>query len=453
MLTPLIVGHAWRSDPVRGVARGEKEGAMHITILALGSRGDVLPCAALGKRLKGAGHQVRVATFGNFEDMVRGRGLDFHPVRGDVQQILNAGAGQALAASGRNPFRMAATALRAFGTMAEGFARDLSGPVLGETDLIVNQLPGGLYGEDLAEWYGVPMVVAAVIPMTPSRHQPMLAFPSRLAPLPGYNIFTHWLAYQLVWQGYRPAVSRWRQQTLGLSKAALWGSWRAATEGRVVLNGFSEHVVPRPADWGPHVHVTGYWFPDEEGWQPPEELCRFIEAGLPPVFIGFGSMSVRDPAETTALLLEAIERSGVRAILHTGWAGVGRQALPDGVFQIEYAPYGWLFPQMAAVVHHGGSGTTAAALRAGVPSIVVPFLFDQFYWGGRVADLGVGPRPIPFKRLSAERLEEAMCVATTNSSMRLRAAALGNKIGAEDGLKEAVEVIQGIIHKQNGGVR
>ena len=220
-----------------------------------------------------------------------------------------------------------------------------------------------------------------------------------------------------------------------------------------MLNGFSEHVVPRPADWGPNVHVTGYWFPEEEGWLPPEDLCRFIDAGSPPVFIGFGSMPVRKPEETTALLLEAIARSGVRAVLHRGWAGVGGEAPPESVFQIDYAPYGWLFPRMAAIVHHGGSGTTAAALHAGVPSIVVPFLFDQFYWGRRVADLGVGPRPIPFKQLTAEGLAEAMRVATTDPAMRERATALGAKIGAEDGLRAAVDVIHRVLDEQNGGTR
>ena len=105
----------------------------------------------------------------------------------------------------------------------------------------------------------------------------MLAFPSLLAPIPGYNAFTHWLAYQLVWQGYRPVVSRWRKQTLGLSKAPLWGYSRLMEERRVpVLNGFSAHIVPRPPDWGGHIHITGYWFPEDEDWRPSDGLCEFI---------------------------------------------------------------------------------------------------------------------------------------------------------------------------------
>lgn len=415
---------------------------MHITILALGSRGDVMPYTTLGKGLKVAGHQVRFATFENFEPLVAAQGLDFHPIRGDVQSILNRPGGQTLAESGRNAFRMARSAQRLFGVMAESFARDLFSPTLWDTEVIINQLPGGLYGYDLAEKLSVPMIVAAVMPLTPTKHQPMLAFPSLLAPIPGYNAFSHWLAYQLVWQGFRPAVSRWRQQTLGLSKAPLWGYSRLMEERRVpVLNGFSAHIVPRPPDWGEHIHITGYWFPEDEDWQSPDSLRQFIEAGPPPVFIGFGSMPMRNPKRTTAVVLDALKRSGQRAILHTGWGGIGQRELPDYVWKIEYAPYAWLFPQMAAVVHHGGSGTTAFGLRAGVPSIIVPFLFDQFYWGKRLSVLGVGPEPIPHKKLSAERLAEALTIAITDTQMRQRAAELGEKIRAEDGLREAVEAI------------
>jgi UDP:flavonoid glycosyltransferase YjiC (YdhE family) len=415
----------------------------HITILALGSHGDILPCTTLGKSLKALGHRVRFVTFESFGALVAAQGLDFHPVRGDMQSILAGADGTSLTESGRNPLRMARAVRRMFGDMAQGWARDLSAPVLRETDLIINQLPGGMYGYDLAEALGVPLMTAAVMPMTPTRRQPMLAFPPQLAPIPGYNALTHWLAYQLVWQVYRPAVSRWRRQTLGLSRAPLWGYSRLLDERRVpVLNGFSTHVVPRPPDWGAHVHCTGYWFPQDETWQPPDDLVRFIEAGPPPVFIGFGSMSIRHPQRATDVILEALRQSGQRAVLHAGWAGIGGRQLPEHVFKVEYAPYAWLFPRMAALVHHGGSGTTAFGLRAGVPSLLVPFLFDQFYWGRRLAALGVGPEPIPFKKLSAERLAEALTVAVGDGQMRRRAAALGQKIRAEDGVQVALEVIQ-----------
>jgi UDP:flavonoid glycosyltransferase YjiC (YdhE family) len=416
---------------------------MRITMLALGSRGDVLPYTTLGKALQAAGHRVRFATFENFRPLVVAHGLDFHSIRGDVHSLLRGPGGQRLAESGRSALRMARSTLRLFGVMAGSFARDLSSPALRDTDLIVNQLPGGLYGYDLAEKAGVPVVLAAVMPLTPTRHQTMLAFPPLLARVPGYNAFTHWLAYQLVWQGFRPAISRWRQDALGLSRAPLWGYARRMVRERVpVLNGFSAHLVPRPPDWGDHVHVTGYWFPEDEDWQPADELVEFIQGGSPPVFVGFGSMPVRQPERTTAVVLEALARCGQRAVLHTGWAGIGQEGLPESVYQIDYAPYAWLFPRMAAIVHHGGAGTTAFGLRAGVPAIVVPFLFDQFYWGRRISALGVGPGPIPHKGLSPRLLAEALTQAVSDGRMRERAAKLGERIRSEGGVHAAVDVIR-----------
>jgi len=416
---------------------------MRITMTALGSQGDVLPCVTLGAALQAAGHRVLLATFENFKSLVTAPGLEFSHIRGDIQTMLNGSGGQALADSGRSPLRMARSVLQLFGTMANDFAHDFSAPSLRDADLIINQLPGGMFGCDLAEASGVPMMTAAVLPMTPSRHAPMLVFPRAFSFVPGYNAFTHWLAYQLVWQVFRPAVSRWRRETLGLSRAPLWGyTRRMATQATPVLNGFSAHLVPRPADWGDNVHITGYWFSEDDDWQPPDDLLRFIEAGPPPVFVGFGSMPVRDPEQTTQIVLDALRLSGQRGILHAGWAGIGRRDLPDHVHWIDYAPYGWLFPRMTAVVHHGGSGTTAYAARSGVPSLIVPFLFDQFYWGGRMAALGAGPPAIPFKRLSAGRLAEAIGVMVGDAEMQRRAAELGRRVRGEGGVAAAVDLVE-----------
>ncbi|MFZ0545589.1 MAG: glycosyltransferase [Candidatus Promineifilaceae bacterium] len=417
---------------------------MHITILALGSYGDVLPIATLGKGLKAAGHNVRFATFENFEKLVTEHGLDFHPIQGDSRAILNTGSGQALTESGQNVLRAWWAAMQSFGVLADNIAHDLTPLLVGDTDIIINQIPAGLYGYDLAEKLGVPMMLAAVMPINRTRQFPMLAFPPLFGRIPGFNALSYRILEQLVWQWFRRAVNRWRTETLGLSKQSFRGFFgEAGTERVPILNGFSSQVVPRPPDWGEAVHVTGYWFPEEAHWQPPDDLLAFIEGGSPPVFIGFGSMSVRDPEGTTAVILEAVRRSGLRAVLHAGWAGIGNDELPDHIFKIDYAPYGWLFSRMAAVVHHGGSGTTAFGLRAGVPSLIVPFLFDQFYWGRRVYSLGVGPKAIPFRKLSVERLAEALTIAVTDPVMREKSAVLGEKIRGEDGLTRAVAIISG----------
>lgn len=416
---------------------------MHITILALGSRGDVLPCAALASALRAAGHAVRLATFENFAGMVTGRDLDFVPIRGDARAILVSDAGQALAESGQSAIRMALAAMRSFGRLASGIAHDLMPLLSAPTDLILNQLPGGLYGLDLGEKLGVPMLALAVIPLVPTRALPLMAFPYRPGWPGRYNLWTYWLGYQMAWQGFRPAINRWRQVDLNLPRAPLGGRPYLFRDGPVpVLLGASPRVVARPPDWGAHVHLTGYWFPRAPDWSPPEGLRRFLDAGPPPVFVGFGSMSLRDPARALDVVLEALARSGQRGILHAGWGGLARQHLPGGVYDVDYAPYDWLFPRMAAVVHHGGSGTTAFALRAGVPSLVVPFLFDQFYWGRRVHELGAGPLPIPYKKLAAGNLAEAIRKATGDPSIGRSAAQISAAIRQEDGLQRAVELVE-----------
>jgi UDP:flavonoid glycosyltransferase YjiC (YdhE family) len=210
-----------------------------------------------------------------------------------------------------------------------------------------------------------------------------------------------------------------------------------------VLYGYSPAVIPRPPDWGEDVHVTGYWFLDAvDDWTPAPELVAFLEGDPPPIYVGFGSMSSRNPEETANIVFQALAQSGQRAVVLSGWGGLQPERIPDSVFMVESVPFSWLFPRMAAVVHHGGAGTTAAGLRAGVPSLVVPFFGDQPYWGQRVADLGAGPKPIPRKRLTADRLAEAISQAVTDEAICQRAAELGARIRAEDGIARAVAIIE-----------
>lgn len=419
---------------------------MRIILIALGSRGDVLPYIALGGALRQAGHQVRVATFENFSAEVSEQRLDFHPIRGDARAILGSSPGQDMAGAGQNVLRTAFAILRAFGPAALDYATDLVEIARLDTDAIINQLPGGLFGYDLAEKLGVPHLIASVIPLARTRERPMLAFPAVLARLPGYNALTYRLAEQIVWQAFRPTVNRWRVDVLGLPKTSFGGYFSAMEKAKTpVLNGFSGHIVPRPADWGEHIHITGYWFPEQPEWQPPVDLLRFIEAGPPPIYVSFGSIPVSNDLGKLRHILEGLKLSEQRVILGRGWGGFGELESAERIFPIDYAPYGWLLPRMRAVVHHGGSGTTAFGVRAGVPGLVVPFLFDQFFWGKRLAKLGVGAEPLPYKQLTAERLAEGIHTAVTDSGLRQRAAALGEIIRAEKGLQRAVEIIESAI--------
>ena len=405
---------------------------MHISILALGSLGDIQPYATLGRSLKAAGHQVRFITFEGFNSLIAEHDLDFHPIRGNAQAMVANGGTDMLGL------------IRSFGSLAEGYARDLSAPHLGETDLIINQLPLGLYGFDLAEKFGVPMVLASVIPLAGTRAFPVMGFPNMFLPM--YNKATYHFAEQMAWQMFRPVINRLRNQKLNLPPLPRRGYFNQLGTHKIpILNGFSQYVVPRPADWNEHIHVTGYWFPENKPWRPPGDLNEFIEAGSPPIFIGFGSMPVKNPQRTTEIILEALRQSGQRGILHMGWGGIGNQNLPDYVFKIDYAPYEWLFPRMAMVIHHGGSGTTSLGLRAGIPSCAVPFVFDQFFWGKRIVELGVGPSPIPFKSLSVERLKKAIRAGTGDPLIRRRAYELGCHIQIENGIEIAIRLIEQIL--------
>jgi UDP:flavonoid glycosyltransferase YjiC (YdhE family) len=250
----------------------------------------------------------------------------------------------------------------------------------------------------------------------------------------------------MVWQAYRRADRVARTQVLGLAPAPFMGPFDSgATSGYPVLYGYSQAVIPRPLDWGDRIHVTGYWFLDQENdWVPPGHVVDFLQAGQPPVYVGFGSMSSRDPRATADLIGEALELCGQRAIVLSGWGGISGGSLPDSVLMIESMPFSWLFSHVAAVVHHGGAGTTSEGLRAGVPSVIVPFFGDQPYWARRVADLGVGPEPVPRRRLTALALAAAIDQAVSDKAMRDRAAALGRRLRAEDGVGRAVEVIEGV---------
>jgi sterol 3beta-glucosyltransferase len=250
---------------------------------------------------------------------------------------------------------------------------------------------------------------------------------------------------QVMWQGSRKGDRLARKQVMGLQPAPFWGLYNSAHMQRYpVLYGFSPSILSKPADWK-NTCITGYWFLDEANdWTPPAALLDFLDRGIPPIYIGFGSMGSRNPEQTADLVLEAIAMTGQRAILQSGWGGLIKHDLPDNVFIVDSISHSWLFPRVAAVVHHGGAGTTSAGLRAGVPTIIIPFFGDQPFWGRRVAELGVGTEPIPRKQLTAKKLATAIHQVINDRAMRQNAADLGAKIRAEDGIANVVDIIQKI---------
>lgn len=411
-----------------------------IAIVASGTRGDVQPYVALGKGLKGAGYTVRVVTSDNFEKLVKEAGLTFCGVGISNEEIIQSEEWRALIDSG-NFLAISARMQRELAARAVDMARKTR-DLLPGSDLVLAGM-GGLGGAfSMADQLKIPAMQAYVLPFTPTREFPSPLVPKlplgRLLNRPSFHV-----TRQILWQSIRAADAATRK-LLGMAKGSFWGPFSALTARKVpALYGYSRHVLPRPADWPAEHQVTGYWFLDPPAsWTPPADLVRFLEAGEPPVYIGFGSMKSREAEEAGQIALDALARSGQRGVLASGWGGLELSELPENVHLISALPHSWLFPRMAAIVHHGGAGTTAAALQAGVPSIVIPFFGDQPFWGQRVYDLGVGPAPIPRKKLTGPRLAEAITTAVTGAAMRHRASDLGRQIRSEDGIATAVELVE-----------
>jgi UDP:flavonoid glycosyltransferase YjiC (YdhE family) len=418
---------------------------MRIAIIALGSRGDVQPYIALGQGLKKAGHTVRLIATQDFEVLVKSHALEFWSIRGNSQESIEGKEWREVSEKGNLIVITSQLIKHALRSAIEWLEDGLT--ACKGMDLLISGSVGLSIGIALAEKYHLPLFQAHLIPITPTKTFPSLVIPQTLPNLGGaFNLISHQFTQQIMIRASRPMLNQARQKVLGLPRASLFDLTPAClSKGFPMLYGFSPSVIPAPADWSAENHVTGYWFLDSaDDWTPPSALLDFLQDGSPPVYIGFGSMSSRNPQETADLVINAIKKTNQRTLLFSGWGGLHKENLPASMFMIDSTPHDWLFPRVAAVVHHGGAGTTAAGLRAGVPSIVIPFLIDQPFWGQRVYDLGVGPAPIPRRKLTVDRLAQAIHEAVTNTTMRQRAGALGAKIQAEDGIANAVEVVQRI---------
>ncbi len=420
---------------------------MNILILTLGSRGDVQPYVALGKGLKAAGHSVTVCASSSFESFITSNGLNYGYMSDEFIKLVDSDAGREAMEHGSNPFALVKTMLsllqeskRIFRTMLKETWETAQAA---RPDVVIYH-PKSLGGSHIAEKLGVPAILATPVPViVPTAEMVAVGMPA--LKLGGWY---NQLSYTLIHKGYHTydgEINAFRQESLGLAPMPKSSSPLQTTGGKPipVLHGYSPSVSPRPADWPETAHITGYWFLEgQPGWQPPAGLVDFLAAGAPPVYIGFGSMAGQNPQRLAEIAIEALQKAGQRGILATGWGGLEAGSLPKSVLKIDQAPHSWLFPRVAAVVHHGGAGTTAAGLRAGRPNIITPFMVDQPYWGERVHALGAGSKPIPQKRLTAEKLASAIREVTTNPAICQNAAALGERIRAEDGIASAISIIE-----------
>jgi sterol 3beta-glucosyltransferase len=420
---------------------------MRIVIATIGTRGDVQPYIALAQGLTRAGHMVVICTHTTFRDFVETHGIGFAPLAGDIRSLLASDAGRRLLAQ-HNPL----AAIRQLQAIAAPLLCQVMADILAATagaDLILASTLGYLNAVTAAQVHDIPLVLAGLQPFTPTAAfpSPLLAPPRRRWPGVGlYNRLTHHASYRLLQLVSARLANRCRRTLTGrapLCYADVFGDLIAPR--RPVIYGVSEHLLPRPADYGAQIALTGFWFLERDpAWQPPPALADFLAAGAPPVYIGFGSMSDRDPAQMAQIAIAALQRSWQRGILATGWEGLHADDLPANILRIDGAPHDWLFPRVAAVVHHGGVGTTAAALRAGVPQIIVPFSADQPLWAELVHQRRVGARPIPRRRLTVTTLAAAITATLDDGALAVRAHQLAAAVQREDGVGKAVAIVRQI---------
>lgn len=405
---------------------------MKITVLTYGTEGDVRPLAALCAALDHAGHSTQLLADASTLGSARQLGVATQALAGDIAgKADTAGSIAHVIGRSQRPGEAARALVQIANDHAAAWLRQTL-DAAGSSDLILASGLAGFVGLAAAEALRRPVMGLGMFPLTPTR---AFAYPF-LPPEAVWhrlNRLSHHVVNGFLWRSFRPALNRARAEVCGLPVL------RRMPSDHPILYGYSPTLLPRPDDWPAQVEVCGQWTLPMPAWEPPAALRRFLDAGPPPVYVGFGSMGGFDAARLRDALVRGL--AGRRALFYPGWSRVDVSGLPATVHVLGDTPHDWLFPQTACVVHHGGSGTTHSAARAGVPSIVVPFAGDQPFWAHRLALAGVAPPAVSGARFAADDLARGLEFAD-RPAVRARARALGEVLRAEDGLGHAVAAIE-----------
>ncbi|KAH9670945.1 sterol 3-beta-glucosyltransferase ugt80a2 [Citrus sinensis] len=377
---------------------------LHIVMLIVGTRGDVQPFVAIGKRLQEDGHRVRLATHANFKDFVLGAGLEFFPLGGDPKIL----AGYMVKNKGFLPSGPSEIPIQR-NQLKEIIYSLLPACKDPDPDTMVPFKPDAIIANPPAyESLKVPLHIIFTMPWTPTSEFPHPL--SRVKQPVAYRL-SYQIVDALIWLGIRDMINDFRKKRLNLRRVTyLSGSYSSPLDVPYAYI-WSPHLVPKPkADWGPKIDVVGFCFLDlASTYEPPDSLVKWLEDGEKPIYIGFGSLPVEEPEKMTEIIVKALEITGHRGIINKGWGGLGNLAeSKDFLYLLDNCPHDWLFSRCLAVVHHGGAGTTAAGLKAACPTTIVPFFGDQPFWGERVHARGLGPAPIPVDEFSLDKLVDAI---------------------------------------------
>ncbi len=409
---------------------------MHYVVITFGTEGDTRPLVGVCRALMDAGHRVRLLADRSTLDTAKALGIGTMALAGDMKATLApGGALTRLMMEGGDASVMA----KAVASIANEHTTQWLQTVLAEAramkaDAVLFSGIASYVGLAAGEHLGIPAIGLGLWPISPTRD-----FPSPLLPplrMPGWlNRLSHHLVNTVSWRMFRKSIQT-AQRAVSSPKPARQKAW----QDYPILYGVSKHLVPRPSDWAEPWHICGAWsVPSAKPWKPAPALARFLQEGPPPIYIGFGSMAGFDQRTLLATLISAVD--GRRAVFFPGWSGITAIDLPRNICLIGATPHEQLFPRMSMVVHHGGAGTTHTAARAGVPSVVIPFAGDQFFWADRLARVGVAPPTVPHTRIRPAQLK-AMITWAEREDVRARAKALGQAMAEEQGVRVAVELIE-----------
>lgn len=415
----------------------------HITLITNGTRGDVEPFLALAYTLINSGYTLTLVAPPDFEEVIHDSGFDYKPLGTHrIKDLLHDFQIQGMLDLNFTALRRAMSYFK--DTMYEINLEALPASTR-RTDMIIAHasLPAA---SDLAEALKVPLIYLSTVPLTPTSTMPSVMFPELSGPYrPEFMVLIYnWLSHLPVRFArffYADLYKRLRVKLKLPTLSRFHKPFCLNNDAVPMVHIYSSALVPRPDDWPDHAYIAGYLFNDhgQTQYQPADELKAFLEAGAPPVYIGFGSMIPGDVPSLARMISKAVEIAsvkspGFRAIVSSGWAGLESDSSNENILQVGSVPHHWLFQHCCGVVHHGGAGTTAAGLRAGCPTLICPVSFDQPFWGRIIHERGLGPAALRLKDLikrpdhSAELLADAMIALITDPKYRQNAARIAEKI-------------------------
>jgi sterol 3beta-glucosyltransferase len=417
-----------------------------VVMLASGTRGDVQPFLALAAGLRQAGVPVVIAAAPRFRALVESREVGFAALEGNPSDQMTGVSGSMAASVSTGAMRGIVSTSRFLRAAQPEFRRmlDSAATACRPARAILAGL-SSTWGLSIAEALGVPCIFSMLQPFGRTTAFPSALMPARFSLGRLYNALSYRVIEQVMWRPWRRTADAWRLEMLGLPPLPFGGPWRLLyAKGFPCLYGFSPSILPPPPDWPVNHIVTGYWFLEEAaGWTPRPALERFMSAGDPPLYIGFGSMGTGFGRSAFPVIDRALELSGLRAVISPGAEAGPFLPAQDSrrTFVAEDVSHSWLFPRVTAVMHHGGAGTTAEGLRAGVPSIIFPRAVDQYFWAECIARHGAGPCPVHRRDFTPAALARIFRAVATDPDMRQRAREIGARVRAENGVARAVEAL------------